>query len=85
MTSHEVKSCVPALYELTAREVDWIGVHECMTDAYKERAHTILTEAGYTKSAEVFMENHIDPNMAHYRYYHPRVIAAASKEASENG
>jgi hypothetical protein len=77
MTSHEVKSCIPALYELIACGIDWIGVHECMTDAYKEKAHEILTEAGYAKSAEVFMESHIDPDMAHYRYYHPRVIAKA--------
>lgn len=80
MTHHEATSCVPALHELIAREVDWVGVHECLTDAYKDQAHKILTEAGYTKGDQLFMGNHIDPNMAHYRYYHPRVVAAANKE-----
>ena len=74
MKKEEREINIPALRELIAREVDWIGVHECLTEAYKNEAHKILTAAGYVKSKEVFMETHIDPNMAHYRYYHPRLM-----------
>ena len=81
MTRNEATSGLAEIRKTIKTDGAWIGIKTCTTKAFRDRAQQMLTEAGYIEGDYLYMENHIDPNMAHYRFYHPRLLHADSQDA----